>query len=36
MPALVRQFENNNEEYTKIIKTVEEKVNDTLSKGKDL
>jgi chaperonin cofactor prefoldin len=34
--ALVRQFENNNREYIKIIKTAEEAVTSTLSKGKDL
>jgi DNA repair exonuclease SbcCD ATPase subunit len=33
---LLRQFENNNEEYIKIIKTAEERVNNTLSERKDL
>ncbi len=34
LEALVKQFENNNEEYVKIRKTVEEKVISTLSDGK--
>jgi hypothetical protein len=36
LESLVRQFENNNPEYVKIRKTAEEKVSNTLLKGKDL
>lgn len=36
LEAIVRQFENNNEEYVKIRKTAEEKVHAKLSNGKDL
>jgi chromosome segregation ATPase len=34
--ALVRQFENNNEEYNKVRKTAEEKVRSILSNKKEL
>jgi len=34
--AHVRQFENNNEEYSKIRETVEEKVTDIISNRKEL
>ena len=36
LEALVKQFENNNEEYIKVRKTIEEKLISTLSDGKML
>ncbi len=36
LEAIVRQFENNNQEYMKIRRIAEEKVQDTLSNSKPL